>query len=294
MKFTFVINQAGVVRCGLLGRVDVIALCVLDYLRGWFFCKEARRVVVDGREFVWLRYEHAVEELPLLFNPQATVETRKNQLSRLVRGLREAGLVESVKVGRDLYLRPSDLAAALASSRERTATKSAPTITPSHDDTVTSARGDTATPTRDDAPSTIIDETTINQTTIKEPNPHSPPKGDCLNGKSSASTLTQEEEIYGAYPKKAGKPVALRAIRRTLGKHPFAFLLERTRLFAKTYNGDAQFIPHPSTWFGQERFNDDPATWCRPISPPRPGRSGGYVPPRQYGSSNYNQPVENF
>lgn len=83
MKFTFVINQAGVVRCGLLGRVDVPALCVLEYIGGWFFCRKARRVVVDGREFVWLRYEHAVEELPLLFNPQATVETRKNQLSRL-------------------------------------------------------------------------------------------------------------------------------------------------------------------------------------------------------------------
>ena len=94
MKFTLVINQAGVVRCGLLGRVDVIALCVLDYLGGWFFCGKAKRAVVDGREYVWLHYEHAVEELPLLFNPQATVETRKNQLSRLVRGLREAGLVE--------------------------------------------------------------------------------------------------------------------------------------------------------------------------------------------------------
>jgi len=259
MKFTFVINQAGVVRCGLLGRVDVTALCVLDYLGGWFFCGKAKRATVDGREFVWLRYEHAVEELPLLFNPQATVETRKNQLSRIVRGLRETGLVESVKVGRDLYLRPSDLAAAVASSRERIVTKSAPTVTPSRDDSVTSRRDDSVTPSHDDSGATYIDETTINQTTIMEPNPHSPPKGECVSGKGS--THVQEESIYEAYPKKVAKPAALRAIRRALDKHPFDFLLERTRLFAATYKGDAQFIPHPGTWFREERFNDDPATW---------------------------------
>lgn len=261
MKFTLVINQAGVVRCGLLGRVDVTALCVLDYLAGWFFCGKARRAVVDGREFVWLRYEHAVEELPLLFNPQATVETRKNQLSRLVRGLRAAGLVESVKVGRDLYLRPSDLAAALASSRERTVTKSAPTITPLHDDTVTSPRDDTVTPSRDDARPTIIDETTINQTTIMEPVPHSPPKGDCVSDKSPS--LSQSEEIYAAYPKKVGRPAALRAIRRALREHSFDYLFEHTQLYARTHNTPARFIPNPATWFNDERFNDDPATWRR-------------------------------
>lgn len=294
MKFTFVINQAGVVRCGLLGRVDVTALCLLDYLCGWFFCGKARRAVVDGREYVWLRYEHAVEELPLLFNSQATVETRKNQLSRLVQGLREAGLVESVKVGRDLYLRPSDLAASLASSRERTVTKSAPTITPSHDDTVTSPRDDTATPSRDDSRSTYIDETTISETTIKEPDPHNPPKGDCVKGTGSISTSTQEEEIYAAYPKKVGKPVALRAIRRALVNRPFDFLLERTRLFAKTYTGETRFIPNPATWFNQDRFNDDPATWLCPSQPSRPGRTGGFVPPRKFDSANYQQPIAKF
>lgn len=163
MKYTFLINQAGVVRCGLLGRVDLPALCVLDYLSGWFFLDKAKRAVVDGREYVWLKYEHAVEELPLLLNPHATLRTRKNHLSRLVQSLRDAGLIESVKVGRDLYLRPSDLAAALTSSRERTVTKSAPIITPSHDDTVTPSRGETITANYDDSGSTIIDETTIKE-----------------------------------------------------------------------------------------------------------------------------------
>ena len=292
MNWTFFINQAGVIRCGLLGRVDVPALCILDYLRGWSTCEKAKSVVVDRRKFIWLRYEHAVKELPLLFNPKATIETRKNQLSRLIRNLRRTGLVESVKVGRDLYLRPSDLAEALANSRERKGTKSAATISPSHDDTVTSPRDDTATPSRDDSRLTIIDETTIRETTIREPIPHSPPKGDYLNGTGSTPASLREEEIYAAYPKKVGKPAALRAIRRALGKRPFDFLLERTRLYAQTYNGPPEFIPNPSTFFSQERFEDDPATWQRANT--RPGRSGGFVPPRKFDSANYQQPVEKF
>jgi hypothetical protein len=73
----------------------------------------------------------------------------------------------------------------------------------------------------------------------------------------------QVEEIYAAYPRRVGKPAALRAIRRALRAHPADFLLKQTQLFARTYNGEPQFIPFPSTWFSQERFNDDPATWRR-------------------------------
>lgn len=124
--------------------------------------------------------------------------------------------------------------------------------------------------------------------------PHSPPKGDCLDGTGSTSTSTQEEEIYAAYPKKVGRPVALRAIRRALVKRPFDFLLERTRLFAKTYAGETRFIPHPATWFNQDRFNDDPATWLRPSQPPRSARNGTFVPPRKFDAANYQQPVEKF
>jgi hypothetical protein len=95
----------------------------------------------------------------------------------------------------------------------------------------------------------------------KKENPHSPPMGDSM--KDTESTSSQVEEIYAAYPKKVGKPAALRAIRRALDKCAFDFLLERTRLFAQTCNSPPEFIPFPSTWFGQERFNDDPSTWRR-------------------------------
>lgn len=260
MKFTFFINQAGISRYGLVGRVDLAAWCLLDYLCGWHRFKNAKRAVVDGKQFTWLQYEHAVEELPLLFNPAAGIATRKNQLTRLVQNLRDAGLVESVKVGRDLYLRPSDLAAAINNSRERVVTKLTPTLTPGRDDTVMPPDDGTITPVGDDSHPTIIDETTISKTTIMKQLPHNPPKGECLNGDIN-SIDHSIEEIYAAYPKKVAKPAALRAIRRALKDHAPEFLLDRTKVFATTYTGDPQFIPYPATWFNNHRFNDDPATW---------------------------------
>lgn len=72
------------------------------------------------------------------------------------------------------------------------------------------------------------------------------------------------EGIYLAYPRKVGKPKALSAIRKALNKIPPLVLIEKTRAFAACQKGaDPQFIPHPATWFNQERFNDDPATWKR-------------------------------
>lgn len=76
---------------------------------------------------------------------------------------------------------------------------------------------------------------------------------------------TEAERIYGVYPRKVGRPVALRAIARAIAKVGFAELLNRTAAFAAAVAGkDPQFIPHPATWFNQERFADDPATWGGP------------------------------
>ena len=230
---------------------------MLDYLCGWFFSKNAKRAIVDGKEFVWLDYGHAVEELPLLFNPQAGIPSRKNQFSRVVQSLRAAGLVESVKVGRNLYLRPSDLTAAIANSRERTVTKTAPIVSPLRDDTITRSHDGTITPNSDDFSPTYINETTIKETTINETQTKDQA---CLMETTVLSSIT-EGMICAAYPKQVAKVAALYAIRQAMRKHPPEFLLERTSLFATTYNGEPRFIPHPAKWFNEQRFNDDPATW---------------------------------
>lgn len=82
---------------------------------------------------------------------------------------------------------------------------------------------------------------------------------------SNATSINQDlemiEKIYSAYPKKVGKPAALKAIKTAMSKLEPSKLLEITQAYAKRRNGDLQFVPHPSTWFNQERYNDDPSTW---------------------------------
>lgn len=68
--------------------------------------------------------------------------------------------------------------------------------------------------------------------------------------------------IYAVYPRKVAKPCALAKIRKAIRVHGYDFILERTQAFAKAREGtEMQYCPYPATWFGQERFNDDPATW---------------------------------
>ena len=85
--------------------------------------------------------------------------------------------------------------------------------------------------------------------------PKSPPSGDRIRNKEA-------EEIYKAYPRKVAKPVAIRAIKKHLTKIGFVELMNKTEQFAKAVEGsDPQYIPHPSTFYNQERFNDDPESW---------------------------------
>lgn len=74
-------------------------------------------------------------------------------------------------------------------------------------------------------------------------------------------------KIYDSYPRKVGKPAAIAKILAALKKESATHLLDRTKAFAASTaswpQADKCFIPHPSTWFHQERYNDDPSTWQR-------------------------------
>lgn len=103
----------------------------------------------------------------------------------------------------------------------------------------------------------------------------------CQNGQTSiigtdtnTVSLTQEgmglegtdicEQIYEAYPRKVGRPDALKKIKTAVKNFPAGFILQRTREFAANWEGrDLDYCPYPSTWFNQQRFNDDPKTWKR-------------------------------
>tara|TARA_R100000808_G_scaffold21744_1_gene47030 strand:- start:1170 stop:1889 length:720 start_codon:yes stop_codon:yes gene_type:complete len=75
----------------------------------------------------------------------------------------------------------------------------------------------------------------------------------------------QAEVIYSEYPRhvaKGGPKGAIASIVKSLKLVGFEKLLNRTKLYAEvTAEKEKEFIPYPSTWFNQERFNDDPDEW---------------------------------
>lgn len=85
------------------------------------------------------------------------------------------------------------------------------------------------------------------------------------------------ERVYQAYPRKVGRIKALVAIRKAVtalstGKSVPAmptndalrFLHGKAREFALSPAGQqGEFTPHPSTWFNEGRYLDDPAEWQR-------------------------------
>lgn len=92
--------------------------------------------------------------------------------------------------------------------------------------------------------------------------------------KAPQVSSAEAEAIYALYPRKIGKPRALQSIGRALKKTSLVMLKERTALYARSVFGqDTQFIPHPATWFNQERYNDDPSTWVRTNRPGAPTRT---------------------
>lgn len=89
------------------------------------------------------------------------------------------------------------------------------------------------------------------------------------------SVQDQAAEVYAAYPLKVGKPAAIRAITRAIGKHGFDQVFKATKRYAELRAGDTSFMPHPSTWFNQERYNDDENTWRHDAAKPKPSRNDG-------------------
>jgi uncharacterized protein YdaU (DUF1376 family) len=93
---------------------------------------------------------------------------------------------------------------------------------------------------------------------------YSPQGGEGVQADPDLAKQTETEAlaVYAEYPRKVGKPSALRQIRKAILRCGFARVLELTKNFARARSGEeSDFTPHPSTWFSQERYLDDPATW---------------------------------
>jgi len=85
--------------------------------------------------------------------------------------------------------------------------------------------------------------------------------------RSAQPDLNLAESIYAAYPRKVAKPAALRAITSALKTTSAADLLAKTTAYAEAVaswpDADAKFVPHPATWYNQQRYLDDPSEWRR-------------------------------
>ena len=98
------------------------------------------------------------------------------------------------------------------------------------------------------------------------------------------------ETIYKLYPRKVGKPGALKAIKAALKKESAEFLALQTKKFAASpyVATKPEFIPHPATWFNQERYNDE-ADWSMVVIPagqPVGGQNGQPTKAQQRATSN--------
>jgi hypothetical protein len=72
------------------------------------------------------------------------------------------------------------------------------------------------------------------------------------------------ETVYKAYPKKAGKPAALKAWKAAKIKTSEVTMILND-IESRSYSDDWQkengkYIPHPATYFNQRRWEDSPAT----------------------------------
>jgi hypothetical protein len=282
MKYTLIINQAGVVHNGILGQVDLRDISLLHYIKGWGDCKKASFELVEGHRYVWIDFRNAVEELPILFNPNASDRTKINQVCELVKRLRAAGLLETKKVGRRLYVRASDLAERVLNFRENITNKADTSITSHHDGTDTSRRDDTVIDSRDDQALTyIVEQETREQDSIEQTTTSNAVPGECVS-LQFRSIGEQAEAIYETYPRKVARPKAIKEIRAALQRFSFKFVFERTKLYASTRNCPPRYIPFPANFFRDELFNDDPETW-RQYDPPTLSRRPELIRPDQFG-----------
>lgn len=102
--------------------------------------------------------------------------------------------------------------------------------------------------------------TPITEHNILKP-PIVPQKGDGDNGFKS---------FWQAYPKKVGKKAAETAWRKAKGKPPLSQIINAISKQAKSEQwrkDDGQFIPNPTTWINQGRWDDDLTGTTQDVDP---------------------------
>ena len=95
MKYTTLVNTAGVVAAGLHTKTDLTDWAILEYIKDWQATPNATR---RGGLKVWINYAHLIEEMPLLPIKE------KTGISKRIAKLRGLGLVETEQSVKDSRL----------------------------------------------------------------------------------------------------------------------------------------------------------------------------------------------
>lgn len=100
----------------------------------------------------------------------------------------------------------------------------------------------------------------------------------------TSEVTIEPEVIYAAYPRKVGRAAAIAAIKKALTKVPSAKLLEAVNAYddaVRTWPPTARYtaagvdtVPHPATWFNQERWTDDRSEWVKGAVKSHPSQFG--------------------
>lgn len=107
-----------------------------------------------------------------------------------------------------------------------------------------------------------------------------------IKERKRASIHENADAIFNIYPRREGGLSARAAISKAIEKHGFEFILDRTTEYANAVakwprmyryaqapgSEGKDLCPMASTWFNQERYNDDPSNWHR---------NGGREAPKQ-------------
>jgi hypothetical protein len=65
MKYTITINQSAVFSNGMVNKTDLVDWAIIDYLKDFAIYRNARKIVCQGEEYIWLNYNHLINSLPL-------------------------------------------------------------------------------------------------------------------------------------------------------------------------------------------------------------------------------------
>lgn len=107
LKFSIRINQAGIVKSGLLEHTDLVDWAMIDYLLGWQQCvnRKVKRIKFQDQIFTRVNYNYLISQLPII-----KIETKRSLIYRFAK-LRNLKLLETRQAPENtLYFRLTDIA----------------------------------------------------------------------------------------------------------------------------------------------------------------------------------------